>query len=350
MIQTSASLGKPAAIPRRVRVALVVLILTGWAIESGAVHSQEPLPDSAEWFTSPSFGDGSTTLAPPTPLPTNSLAPPNPRPSSGGPPPGVSLGSVAVTYTPAAALDAAIGRVEAIRYDVALNLGGPIRENWIVSLGPRYSFSEFKVNADFRTAVPLPRRLHAAALDVLNIWKFKPFWSLHAGITPGFYSDGVNTGPQALRVPGRLLVFYEASPRVTWVGGVVATALPDIPILPAIGVVVTPSERWRFDLTAPKLRITHRPSTNWDLYGLFEFGGVAYGVRLDEADRIFESREFRLALGIEGQPRIVEEVGLAGRGRGFAELGVALGRTLRLDGLPERDLEPALSVRMGWKF
>ncbi|WP_169980463.1 DUF6268 family outer membrane beta-barrel protein [Tautonia rosea] len=200
-----------------------------------------------------------------------------------------------------------------------LFLGGPPKP------GPDLPEQVYALTTDFQLEQPLSRK-----------------FSITIGATPGLYTDWENLSGEAVRVPARLFGSYIYSPKLILIGGVVYTAQPEIPIIPAAGLIWKPSETWRVDLIAPRPRIVYRWSEQLQLYGQFAFDSSTYAIQSAGRNDLLEYRDFRVAMGAEWTT--------TQKMRLFGEVGAAFARDLDLMFQRGNTVDPGIYLRAGFRF
>jgi hypothetical protein len=200
-----------------------------------------------------------------------------------------------------------------------LFLGGP------TAPGPDLPSQVYALTTDFQIEQPVSRQL-----------------TFTLGATPGLYTDWQNLSGEAVRVPARLFASYVVSPKLIVIGGAVYTAQPELPIIPAAGLIWKPSDTWRVDLIAPRPRVVYNWSDQLQVYGQFSFDASTYAVRSLGRDDLLEYRDFRVAMGTEWTTK--RKVRL------YSEVGAAFARTLDLMHQPSNNVEPGLFLRTGIRF
>jgi hypothetical protein len=168
-------------------------------------------------------------------------------------------------------------------------------------------------------------------------------------VTPSIRSD-FETNEGAFRLFGMALLTWQWVPRTLSVsGGVVYTGREDFPVLPAMGLLWTPSPEWRVDVQFPSPRISRRirknggDSETWAYLGGV-FGGNTWAVtRTGGAEDILTISDLRLVTGIEYLQR---------ENRGFfAEVGYVFNRSIEYTNVPfQADLDSAVMLRFGVSF
>ena len=167
--------------------------------------------------------------------------------------------------------------------------------------------------------------------------------------SPAVRSD-LTTSDDAFRVFALGLLNWECIPdRLTLSGGAVYLGRADLPVLPAIGVLWTPSRLTRVDLRFPASRISRRlakdggRSETWAYFSA-GLGGNTWAVTRDTqtTDEV-SLRDLSLRIGIE---KIVD-----GGGGCFADVGYAFSRRLEYENDDsEVKLDDAILFRCGWSY
>jgi hypothetical protein len=150
----------------------------------------------------------------------------------------------------------------------------------------------------------LPSQLHDVSLDLSLYRPVGDAWLLNFALTPSLFTDGENLTSDAVRILGRFMAYYTASPTLQWAGGVVYLDRQDLPALPAFGVILTPRDDLRYELMFPKPRLAWRqyftPLYEQWVYVTGELGGQSWAVeRSGGANDIATYRDLRLVLGLE---------------------------------------------------
>ncbi len=151
----------------------------------------------------------------------------------------------------------------------------------------------------------LPGQVYSAYVQMLWVPKLSQRWKAVLGFEPGSYSDFEQDDDDALRLLGRALLLYDWRPdRLQLVFGVLHLDRDDVNLLPAGGVIWTPTDNVRYEVIFPKPKLAHRLSfdgvrENW-VFVAGEFGGDTWAVQRANGmqDRL-TLRDLRVTLGLE---------------------------------------------------
>ncbi|MEX2357595.1 MAG: DUF6268 family outer membrane beta-barrel protein [Pirellulaceae bacterium] len=169
-------------------------------------------------------------------------------------------------------------------------------------------------------------------------------------ITPGVYSDFRQTDSDAFRLSGMALGSYRWTNELQFIFGAVYLNRDDFPILPAAGVIWTPTEDHRLELTFPRPRYSqlfrYGPEFEDWWYVGGEFGGGSWAVnhptRPGERDSLTLS-DMRLVIGMENKR--------SGGGKSFVEIGYVFARKLEYKHDPAHlDMSDTVMIRSGWWY
>jgi hypothetical protein len=321
--------------PRPARGPLgLVLVLFATAAFAQAPPAARPTAPEAR---------GTAVGAGPDAAPDDPPAPPAGPPAAGGrsygPPPPPRLAAEGWFIGPS--------RVEGTDASLGLSffsIGGGRRwtfdDRTAVSVRPQ--FQTLFLSGPGPTGPDLPAQVYGLTVDLQVERPISRRWSLLAAATPGLYTDFEDVRGESVRVPARLFGTYVFGPKLTAIGGVVYTAQPDLPIIPAAGVIWMPSKAWRVEGVMPRPRVVYRWSDTTQLYGLLALDSSTYAIGEGATRDLFQYRDWRAALGVE--------YGKAGSLRVFTEVGAAFARRLELEAFPDHDLEPGFFLRAGLRY
>lgn len=168
-------------------------------------------------------------------------------------------------------------------------------------------------------------------------------------VTPSVRSD-FQTSEQAFRLFGLGLLTWQWVPqRLSISGGAVYTGRADYPVLPAMGLLWTPTPGWKYDIQFPSPRIAYRIAKNGcshETWGYVSgvFGGNTWAVKRagGVSDELTLS-DLRLVLGLEHLQPENRSV--------FVEAGYVFNRSIEYRNVAfQQDLDSALMLRMGVSF
>lgn len=151
----------------------------------------------------------------------------------------------------------------------------------------------------------LPPRLHDAYVDFMWVPQIVNRWLLILSVSPGIYSDFQKWQDDAFRITGKALVRYDYIPdRLQVIAGVLYLGRDNLMLLPAGGVIWTPTDDLRFELIfpTPKLAARFNVGQGFEDWAYFraEYGGNTYAITREngEEDKV-TWQDIRLLLGVE---------------------------------------------------
>ena len=179
-------------------------------------------------------------------------------------------------------------------------LPAPIVE-WPLLITPGFNM----LFLDGPSVTDLPPRLNTAYLDFMWLPNIINRYTLLLSVAPSVYTDFQSDDPDMFRVTGKALVLYDWFPgRLKLIGGVLYLGRDDVAILPAGGVIWTPSDWTRFELLFPKPKLAVRFNVglgyeDW-LYGTAEFGGNTWSIeRISGLPDKVTYLDYRAVFGVE---------------------------------------------------
>jgi hypothetical protein len=150
----------------------------------------------------------------------------------------------------------------------------------------------------------LPPRLYTGQLEFRWFGQIATPVFYEVAFMPALFTDGNNTGSDALRLQGRGVGYLAFSEQTQLVLGATYLDRKDVPILPIFGVIHSPKEGTKFELVFPKPRISERVNSGeygetWAYIG-GELGGGSWAIeRQNGRDDIASYRDYRLMVGLE---------------------------------------------------
>ncbi len=203
-------------------------------------------------------------------------------------------------------------------FDMQSSLVAPALAGWSLTPGFQVHF------LDGPTRTDLPEQLYNARIELGWMKQLNPRVGLQLAVAPGVYSDFQQGSSNAFRITGKALGFYGISPQTQLLLGIAYLDREDIKVLPAFGVIHTPSPDYRFELVFPKPKIAYRLSQvanaataggeRW-VYLTGEFGGGSWAIeRATGAADVATYSDWRLIVGMESKaptgPGWLVEVGI----------------------------------------
>ena len=229
--------------------------------------------------------------------------------------------------------------------EVRANFGIPLGSmDNLIGLRPYFRSDQQHGVASF----DLPSVLYNTGLNILHQRKWTASFSSTVVVTPSIRSD-FTTSDHAFRVFGLALMNWKCRSDLTVSLGAVYFDRADFNLLPAFGLVWTPTPEWKIDATMPRPRIFHRlwkhggEAEGWAYVG-GSIGGNTWAVTRESGltDEL-TIRDFRFMGGYE-----VLEKGNRGH---FIEAGLAFGRSVEYERTDsEVSLDAGLYFDAGIKF
>ena len=157
------------------------------------------------------------------------------------------------------------------------------------------------------TSPGLPAHLYESWLQARWLRKVGERFGVDLAVAPGWYSDFVNDTPQSFRITGHGFGSWEWTENLRLALGVLYLDRYDVNILPAGGLVWTPTDDQRHEIVFPRPRFAWRVAESdraaqW-VYLAGEFGGNQWAVRRDSgANDVVVYHDYRLLVGWERRP------------------------------------------------
>jgi hypothetical protein len=197
--------------------------------------------------------------------------------------------------------------------------------------------------------VDLPQRLFETYLDLLWVPRFSERWTGIVGVAPSLYGDFQVSASEAWRLTGKGLARFDWLPgRAQILFGVLYLDRNDVRLLPAGGIIWTPSPDRRFEILFPRPKLAWRllctPHFEDWIYVGGEFGGNSYAVeRATGVADMITLRDYRAYVGLERK--------LDG-GAGYRlEIGYVDGRVIEFESdTPDAEADPTAMIRAGIVF
>lgn len=200
----------------------------------------------------------------------------------------------------------------------------------------------------------LPSKAFSGFLD--TGWDTNPLQTLgiELGGRVGVFSDFESVSSDSIRLQGKVLGRLRLTPTSTLRFGVFYLDRNKIKLLPAGGLLWTPNQDSRFDLSFPEPKLSHYVSTLgntdvwWYLHGYY--GGGAWTIqRVDQTEDEIDINDIRIMIGMEfGRSEQIRQ----GFRLGFVEAGYAFDRELifRYNGANNLELDNSIILRAGFAY
>jgi hypothetical protein len=287
-------------------------------------------------------------LAEQTVAPLNQITPDLPAQQPGQLPPGAREGVFQKFYFNGTWLPALSSEPDALGFgelDTGVVFGFPfLRRDTPLLVTPMFGV-HFLDNAG---DLDIPTTLYDAATEFRHLRKFGAGpWAMDVAATVGYYSDFEQSSSDALRVSGRGLAVYEATPGTKWVLGVAYLNRAGASVLPVGGVIYEPDPGIRYEAIFPRPRVAWRiddgppGDERWAYFG-GEFGGGVWSITRPSSGELdlLSYSDWRLLVGYEHKV-------LGGFSRRY-EAGYVFKRELDYDSAtPDVSLDDTLFVRAG---
>lgn len=185
-------------------------------------------------------------------------------------------------------------------FDVEMNVASLTLPNHSLTINP----SGGVVFLDGPNRTDLPPRLYTTQLEFKWFGQIATPVFYELAFMPALFTDGDNTGSDALRLQGRGVGYLAFSEQTQAVLGATYLDREDVPILPVFGVIHSPKDGVKFELVFPRPRIAERVNSGdygetW-AYIQGELGGGSWAIeRKNGRDDIASYRDYRLMLGLE---------------------------------------------------
>jgi hypothetical protein len=221
-----------------------------------------------------------------------------------------------------------------IAYDFRVPLGP-------VTLGVRPEFDVMFLAGPTFPGPNAPPQVYGLSATFEAEYRVNPKLAFRASVQPGAFTDFSN-GSNAFRIPAQLTGAYAITPQIVLVGGVMYTAQPRWSVLPVAGAIWTPTDRWFFEITFPRLRAVHRFTDDLQVYGILDLYGDTYAIRQLGQNDLMQYRDLRLGVGAEWTTPLKLKL--------YFEFGGAFARRLEFENQPNQQVDSGLYLRVGGRY
>jgi hypothetical protein len=194
-----------------------------------------------------------------------------------------------------------------------------------------------------------PPRTYSAYLDIGWRPQITNHTSLELAVRPGVYSDFRDVDSEAIRIQGKGLVIVAPNNVWQYVAGVLYLDRVDVKLLPAGGVIWTPTPDVRYEILFPQPRFASRLVTygnlDWWWFLGAEYGGDSWSVATTGGRAQTDYNDIRVFGGLEFKPC----PGVAGW-RGHIELGYVFDREIQTETGIVTTPDDTLMLRAGLNY
>lgn len=154
-------------------------------------------------------------------------------------------------------------------------------------------------------SLKLEPRLYQFTIPLDCTTEIDDVWTVDMGITPGWFTDGVNKRPEMFRLLGHYVVTARMTSEHLLTLGFVYLDRDDIAALPVAGLIIDqPHRGCRFELVFPRPHLAWRIAEYGEAACWFtltgELGGGSYAIkRYDRTNDVLTYRDLRLIGGLE---------------------------------------------------
>ena len=106
-------------------------------------------------------------------------------------------------------------------------------------------------------AYELPSSLYDISLGAAWMRPLNERWMLRFMASAAFAADFDNTSSDAWQFRGGVLASYKWTENLQLIVGAIASGRDDLPVLPGLGAIWTPSPSWRVNLMMPRPRVAY---------------------------------------------------------------------------------------------
>lgn len=198
--------------------------------------------------------------------------------------------------------------------------------------------------------------LYETSFGVAWVRRINDRWAVRSILGMDFATDGENISGDAWQFRGGAFAIYESSPQWTWSFGAIALGREDLPVVPAVGAIWTPSESIRCDILLPRPKINYLISDDgvrqhWTYIGIGLEGNTWGYERTDGSDDQLSYGDWRATIGWESRPSApVNAPFVLGR-KYSAEFGYVFSRDLEFDDRnQEISLDDAVMFRISTRW
>lgn len=184
-----------------------------------------------------------------------------------------------------------------------------------LSTGLNYSLREI----DAPKTARLPESLQTLSINLGGEYHLSDSLTLGLRVSPGLSSDYKSISANDIRVPVSLHAMYHMSEALSLIGGIAYTGQNHLfPVLPVLGVLYLPSEKWVIALGFPRTGVVYKPNRNIEFFANGELSGGEFQLHDSSIGaNVISYRDYRAIAGVEFPLFDVAKLGISG-GYAFA--------------------------------
>lgn len=167
-----------------------------------------------------------------------------------------------------------LGEMDAVEFSLRYSARFQVNESYSYSIGLDYERWGFGL----APGLQVPNTLQGVSLVFGNRWKFADKWAVAVSARPGLYSDFDEITGDDVSVPVSVVFSYDVNPKLQLMFGANFQSGRDIPVLPAIGAVWKPDDKWTVSLILPRPSVSYAFDDKLSVFAGGELTGGAYTV------------------------------------------------------------------------
>ncbi|WP_437190949.1 DUF6268 family outer membrane beta-barrel protein [Planctomicrobium sp. SH527] len=181
-----------------------------------------------------------------------------------------------------------------------LRLTGNFKQLPFIRITPRFGWTV----TDYDRPWYVPENLIDAGVNFTVFAPMGPRWNLMMFLSPSVFTDGDNLSADAFRLTGGGMGFYQWTESTKLIVGFIYLGREDILALPAVGLIYSPHDDFKAEISFPRPKVAWRVSESetqelWT-YIAGELGGSSWAVDLPNGQQdMFTYKDLRLIGGIE---------------------------------------------------
>ena len=227
--------------------------------------------------------------------------------------------------------------------DFAISLPMLRGYNASVLVGVDYRYNSF----EFHELDISKQELHALQVPFDFIWSVNPQFKVSLRAAPALYSDLQEVGTDDFFIGGNLVMYYDATPNLTWAGGVAFDReFGNEALYPVLGFNYNWGEQWQFRLIFPRPKITFAPNENFNIFVYAEPGGGKWDASPEMSEQRTSFEYENLAAGVGAELRIPGSPAFIHLSAGI-NFNRSVGTGVDDIDFQDADLEDAFFVRTG---